>query len=75
MLLQLNKPAEALEAYEGDLKTHPNRFNGLYGAGVAAERINKVEKAKYYYQQLITIANSPNANRRELEIAKLFLKK
>jgi hypothetical protein len=75
MLLELNKPAEALEAYEADLKTHPNRFNGLYGAGLASERISNIEKAKYYYQQLITIANSPAANRPELDMAKSFLKK
>ena len=75
MLLQLNKPAEALEAYEADLKKHPNRFNGLYGAGLASERINNTEKATYYYQQLRAVANSPGANRPELEIAKLFLKK
>jgi hypothetical protein len=75
MLLQLNKPTEALEAYEADLKKHPNRFNGLYGAALASERINNIEKAKYYYQQLTAIANSPTANRPELEMAKSFLKK
>ncbi|MCW3089339.1 MAG: hypothetical protein JWP81_408 [Ferruginibacter sp.] len=74
MLLQLNKPAEALEAYEADLKKHPNRFNGLYGAALASERINNIEKARYYYRQLATIANSPNVNRSELAAAKLFLK-
>ena len=36
LLLALNKPAEALEAYEVNLKGHPNRFNGIYGAAVAA---------------------------------------
>jgi tetratricopeptide (TPR) repeat protein len=75
MLLELNKPAEALTAYEADLKKHPNRFNGLYGAGLASEKINNTAKAKYYYQQLMTIANSPAAKRPELELAKLFLKK
>ena len=75
MLMQLNKPAEALEAYEADLKKHPNRFNGLYGAGLASERVNNIERAKYYYQQLVAITNSPNAKRPELETAKLFLKK
>ena len=75
MLLQLNKPAEALEAYESDLRKHPNRFNGLYGAALAGEKINNIEKAKYYYGQLTAIANSPAANRPELETARLFLKK
>ena len=75
MLMQLNKPLEALVAYEADLKTHPNRFNGLYGAGLASEKIKNIEKAKHYYLQLTTIANSPGARRRELEKARLFLKK
>ena len=75
MLLQLNKPADALEAYGEDLKKHPNRFNGVYGAGLASERIGNIEKAKYYYQQLTAVANSPTANRPELVMAKLFLKR
>ena len=75
MLMQLNKPTEALGVYEADLKKHPNRFNGLYGAGLASEKANNVEKAKYYYQQLTTVANAPNASRIELEKARLFLKK
>src|SRR5688572_25353772 len=75
LLLQMNKPEKALEAYEADLKKHPNRFNGLYGAALAAEASHNPDKAKYYYQQLINIANSTNSNRRELEAARLFLKK
>ena len=75
MLLQMNKPGKALEAYEANLKKHPNRFNGLYGAGLAAERSNNFDKANYYYQQLINISNSKNSNRPELEAARLFLKK
>ncbi|MGG9962436.1 hypothetical protein [Ferruginibacter sp. SUN106] len=75
MLMELNKPAEALAAYEDNLKIHPNRFNGLYGAGLASEKINNAEKAKYYYQQLTVVSNSATAKRPELEKAKLFLKK
>jgi Tetratricopeptide repeat len=75
MLLQMNKPGEALDAYEADLKKHPNRFNGLYGAGSAAERSNNFEKAKTYYQQLTGIANPGDSNRPELETARSFLKK
>lgn len=75
MLLQMNKLEKALEEYEADLKTHPNRFNGLYGAGLAAERSGDFEKATNYYKQLISIANSTGSNRPELEAARLFLKK
>ena len=74
MLLLMNKPKEALAAYEANLKTHPNRFNGLYGAGLASELSGDAVKANYYYKQLLTIANSPNASRPELEKARLFLK-
>ena len=75
MLLQSNKPAAALEAYEADLKKHPNRFNGLYGAGVANEKINNIGGANRYYRQLIAIADSSHSNRAELKRVKLFLKK
>ncbi|UKJ08326.1 tetratricopeptide repeat protein [Solitalea lacus] len=75
MLLQMDKSAEALIAYEADLKKHPNRFNGLYGAGLAAEKSNQIERAAFYYRKLIAIANSPGASRPELEAAKMFIKK
>jgi hypothetical protein len=38
LLLEMNKPALALEAFELDLKTHPNRRNGVLGASIAAQR-------------------------------------
>ncbi len=75
MLLEMNKPGKALQAYAANLQNRPNRFNGLYSAGVASEKINNVEKAKYYYHQLTTIASSINANRLELKKARLFLNK
>lgn len=74
MLIQMNNPKEAIVAYETDLKNQPNRFNGLYGAALSCERINHVEEATRYYQQLLSIANSPSANRPEVDKAKLFLK-
>jgi len=75
MLLQLNKPAEALKAYEEDLKKHPNRFNGLYGAAVASKKTSNVQKESFYFKQLIATANSADSNKPELEIARSFLKK
>ena len=74
MLLQMNKPAEALQAYEADLQKQRNRFNGLYGAARAAELSNNPGKAKLYYQQLVTIANPTSTDRNELEKAKQYLK-
>ena len=75
MLMELNKPGEALVTYEANLKTHPYRFNGLYGAALASEKINNAEKATYYYQQLTIVANSTTAKRPELVAAQLYLKR
>ena len=75
MLMKMNKPGQALEAYEADLKKHPKRFNGLYGAALAAEKLNNAEKANFYYQQLANIANATDSSRPELKAARLYLKK
>jgi hypothetical protein len=56
------------------LKRHNNRFNGLYGAALAAEKSGNTDKAKSYYSQLLGIAGTP-ADREELQAAKDFLAK
>jgi hypothetical protein len=75
LLLQMNQPAKALGAYEADLKKHPNRFNGLYGAGLAAEKSGNPEKADFYYGKLLASVSGTNSNRPELAALKLFFKK
>jgi tetratricopeptide (TPR) repeat protein len=74
LLMEMKKPDQALEAYELDLKDHPNRFNGLYGAGQAAAMSGKKESARHYYEQLLTSANGPNLPRPELKVARTYLK-
>src|SRR4029077_16093223 len=49
MLLELSLPQDALAEYERSMTIDPNRFNGLYGAGRAAELAHYSEKAKSYY--------------------------
>lgn len=73
MLLELNKPAEALLAYETDLKKHPNRFNGVYGAALCSEKTGNKQKAVSYYKQLTTIAPVAEADRPELEKARTYI--
>jgi len=41
MLLEMNKPALALEAFQEDLKLHPNRRNGLIGIAAVSQLANK----------------------------------
>ena len=55
MLLEAGKPAEALQEFEATMKKEPNRFRGVYGAAVAAERAKDLGKAKAYYEQLLRI--------------------
>jgi tetratricopeptide (TPR) repeat protein len=63
MLLQLNKPKEALEAYQANLKKHPNRRNALHGAALAAERSGSTETAKSYVGKLLTVTGNGYAGR------------
>jgi hypothetical protein len=73
MWLALNEPAKALAEYEADMKNHPNRFNGLYGAGLAAERVGNMQKAEFYYTKLSSIT-APDSKRAELVAVRDFLK-
>ncbi|AXY72788.1 hypothetical protein D3H65_01850 [Paraflavitalea soli] len=75
LLLQMNEPGKALEAYEENLKKHPNRFNGLYGAGLAAEKSGNKVKANRYFQQLLAIADTTGSNRPELTTARTWMAK
>ena len=72
MLLQLHQPRQALEAYEASLREHPNRLNGLYGAGVAAERAGILERAQSYYRQLLKVTDA-HSDRPELRAARQYL--
>jgi tetratricopeptide (TPR) repeat protein len=46
MLLEAGEPAEALAAYEASLELAPNRFNSLYGAALAATRLQNAARAR-----------------------------
>jgi tetratricopeptide (TPR) repeat protein len=73
VLLDMNRPEQALAEYELDLKFNPNRFNGLYGAGKAAQMAGKNDKSNTYYAQLVKICNGSNSDRPELSRAKALL--
>jgi tetratricopeptide (TPR) repeat protein len=73
LLLEINEPVKALKAFEVNLRVHPNRFNALYGAGLAAEKSGNAEKAKLYYGHLLTIVGKSASQRVEITRAKNFL--
>jgi tetratricopeptide (TPR) repeat protein len=74
MLLQAKQNEEALHAYETVLQKNPNRFNSLYGAGTAAGKLGNKQKMIFYFNQLLTIANTANSDRPEVAATKSFLK-
>lgn len=73
LLIKLEKPQQALGAYELNLKLRPNRFNGLYGAAKAARLSGDNVKATSYYQILIKVARPTDKERSELLEARDYL--
>ena len=53
MLLQMDKPAEALAAYKQALELAPNRFDSLIGAKTAAARSGSMELSQEYSQKIL----------------------
>jgi hypothetical protein len=60
MLLIDGEDDEALNEFQGSLASDPNRFNGLLGAGRAAEALGQRDLAANYYRTLL--ANCAGAN-------------
>jgi tetratricopeptide (TPR) repeat protein len=70
MLLDANRPEEALAEYQAALKTDPGRFNSLYGAARAAELAGKHDKANEYYSALVKNCEGSKSERSELQHAR-----
>ena len=76
ILLDANRPQEALAEYEKSLRSDANRFNALYGAARAAESAHLPEKAAFYYAQLLkTSENGAHSDRPEIARARLLARK
>jgi tetratricopeptide (TPR) repeat protein len=74
MLLELHRPQEALAEYEISLKFSPNRFNGLYHAGLAAEEAGDKAKAQQFYAALLkSTDNGAESSRPELVHVKSYV--
>jgi tetratricopeptide (TPR) repeat protein len=73
-LLECDKPAEALAAFEATLKIYPARFNGLVGAARAADRAGKKEAARRYYAQLLEQTKAGDGKRADLAEAQAYVK-
>jgi len=75
LLLELNRPADALKEFESTLVAEPNRFRSLYGAARAAEGAANAARARTFYTNLVSLCGNADTERPELREAKAFLAK
>ncbi len=73
LLLDLERPREALSAYEGSLATWPGRFNSLVGAARAARAAGLDDQAREHYRALLEISSGEDSRRPALAEAQRFL--
>jgi len=74
ILLELGRPQEALVEYKQALTLSPNRFNGLFNAGMAAEASgDKAEAQSYYAALLQSTGYGSQSARPELQHAKAIV--
>lgn len=75
LLLELDRPAEALAAYENSLHNAPERFNSLAGAARAADLSGDGTRARQYYGRLLKNCDHSETARGEITAAKVYLAK
>jgi len=74
MLLELNKPADALVQFEATLTREPKRFWALYGAARAAGLSGQRQLSRQYFGELLTVcARADDPGRPEITEARAAL--
>lgn len=66
MYFEIGDFSNAVNAYELDLQRHPNRFNGIYGAALALERLGNKQKSKDYFKELLSMTNASLSDRPQM---------
>jgi len=74
MLLESGEPKQALVEYGQAMRQSPNRFNGLFGAGSAAEAAGETGEARRYYAALLeSTGDGAGSDRPEIAHAKAMI--
>jgi tetratricopeptide (TPR) repeat protein len=73
LYLELNRPGDALAAYEQSLTLNPERYRAIAGAARAAERAAKAGTAREYYTKLLELAKPGDGTRPEIAQARAYL--
>ena len=75
LLLELERPEEALAEYEASLAAFPERFCSRYGAGLAAEQAGKHDAARTHYEALLRMAGDGDGRTEPLARASEYLER
>jgi len=70
ILLELDRPEEALAEYEAVLAKEPNRYRALAGAARAAQDAGETDKARAHAEHLIEQAGAADPGRPSLDLAR-----
>lgn len=70
MLLGAGQAEQAMAEYELSLKNDPGRFDSLYGAAQAAEKLGRHDKANEYYAEIVKNCEGAKSQRAELKHAR-----
>lgn len=65
LLLDLDRPSEALKEFEATLTKEPNRFRSLYGAAKAAKLAGDRATAQTYFRRLLKVAERADKPERQ----------
>jgi tetratricopeptide (TPR) repeat protein len=75
LYLEIDRPADAVVAFEQSLALNPERYRAIAGAARAAERAGKTENARDYYTRLLDLAKPGDGTRPEIAQARAYLEK
>jgi len=75
LLMELNRPADAMERFLHTLKRTPGRPKAIYGIALAAQTKGDNATAKQRYQEFLAIWKNADLDRPEVATAKEFLAK
>lgn len=74
LLLELERPSDALEEFRRSLVRDPRKFHSVFGAALAAEKSGDIATATGLYRELVDMCDSKEAEARpEVRHARSFL--
>jgi tetratricopeptide (TPR) repeat protein len=70
LLVEAGQPKAALAEFEASLKATPNRYRGLWGAGIAAQAAGDRQKAAGYFAKVVELTRNADTPRPEIALAR-----